>query len=197
MCTGASPAAFDIVENQAAMKAAAAPGSGVVNALSARVPGIALSKPAAGSALKIVGTPGSIGERRTLYEVAPGDTVLLAEASNVQLEEAMAATVATEHAAQSTDSSSTQRIKIRGTTPKASAPVIQRNDAAFSPAPAPAVPSSSPGETLNGITTLTWSDPASGHTMRLSGRHSTAELMEIRRRIEQLRAAEAATKKTP
>jgi hypothetical protein len=33
--------------------------------------------------------------------------------------------------------------------------------------------------------------------MRLSGKHSAAELTEIRRRIEQLRAAEAAAKKKP
>jgi len=50
-------------------------------------------------------------------------------------------------------------------------------------------------EILNGITTLTWTDPASGNTMKLSGRHSAAELTEIRRRIEQLRPAEAAKKK--
>jgi hypothetical protein len=50
---------------------------------------------------------------------------------------------------------------------------------------------------LNGITTLTWTDPASGNTMKLSGKHSAAELIEIRHRIEQLRAAEAAAKKTP
>jgi hypothetical protein len=33
--------------------------------------------------------------------------------------------------------------------------------------------------------------------MRLSGKHSAAELTEIRRRIDQLRAAEAAAKKKP
>jgi hypothetical protein len=33
--------------------------------------------------------------------------------------------------------------------------------------------------------------------MRLSGRHSAAELTEIRRKIEQMRAAEAAAKKKP
>jgi hypothetical protein len=52
-------------------------------------------------------------------------------------------------------------------------------------------------QTLNGVTTLTWTDPASGNKMRLSGRHSAAELTEIRRKIEQLRAAEAAAKKNP
>jgi hypothetical protein len=51
--------------------------------------------------------------------------------------------------------------------------------------------------TLNGVTTLTWFDPASGTMMRLSGRHSAAELLEIKGNIEQLRAAEAATKKNP
>jgi hypothetical protein len=50
-------------------------------------------------------------------------------------------------------------------------------------------------QTSNGITTLSWLDPATGNTMKLSGRHTLVELLEIKRRIEQTRAAEAAKKK--
>jgi hypothetical protein len=52
-------------------------------------------------------------------------------------------------------------------------------------------------DAANTINTITWIDPATGKRMTLSGRHSQAELEEIRRRIEQARAAEAKEKKSP
>ena len=45
-----------------------------------------MSDAAAGpTSIRVVGKPRVIGEERTLYEVAPGDTVLLAEARSVVL----------------------------------------------------------------------------------------------------------------
>jgi hypothetical protein len=51
-------------------------------------------------------------------------------------------------------------------------------------------------QSSNGITTLSWKDPATGNEMKLSGHHTLVELLDIKRRIEQARAAEA-TKKKP
>ncbi len=154
--------------------AARAYGGRISEPLSGRVAGVAgstrnvpggMSDSAMGQAsIRVVGTPRAFGEKRTLYEIAPDDTVLLAEA----------------------------------VTAKPATPDSQRNNPALSPAaspPAPAFAASPSAQTLNGVTTLTWTD-ASGNTMKLSGRHSYAELVEIRRRIEQLRAAEAAARKT-
>lgn len=146
-------------------------------ALSTRAAAGLMSDPAVGPvSIRVVGTPRAFGEKRTLYEIAPGDTVLLAEAVTFQLDAAV--------------------VTASGATP--AAPDRQRNNPALSPAanpPAPAVAAPPSAQSLNGVTTLMWTD-ASGNTMKLSGRHSYAELLEIRRRIEQLRAAEAAAKKT-
>jgi putative zinc finger protein len=186
-----------------AMKVAAEPLSGHVAAaaISARAGGVAMSDAAAGPAsIRVVGTPRVIGENRTLYEVAPGDTVLLAETMRMELSAVVVTGIgtATTRIAQSADTASGRRIQLRGASSSPVASDSQRSNAAPKsaavppanlPAPPPAV------ETLNGITTLTWTDPASGNTMKLSGRHSAAELTEIRRKIEQLRAVEAAKKK--
>jgi hypothetical protein len=152
------------------------------------------------TSIRVVGTPRVIGEKRTLYEVAPGDTVLLAEALRLELNSVVVTGLSATRTAQSTDTSAGRQIKLRGATSRPVAPDSQRSNAAPSPAAAPPASPTAPlasVQTLNGVTTLTWTDPASGNTMRLSGRHSAAELTEIRRRIEQLRAAEAAAKKKP
>ena len=187
----------------ATMKVAAEP-------LSARVAGAASIVGASGAAMsdalagptsiRVVGTPRVIGEKRTLYEVAPGDTVLLAEALRIELNSVVVTALGATRTAQSTDTSAGRQIKLRGATSRPVAPDSQRSNAAPNPAAAPpAAPTAAPPsvQTLNGVTTLTWTDPASGNTMRLSGKHSAAELTEIRRKIEQLRAAEAAVKKKP
>jgi len=186
----------------ATMKVAAEPLGGRVAgaASSVRVSGVVTGgAPSGPTSIRVVGTPGVIGEERTLYEVAPGDTVLLAEARSVVLSEVVVTGLGTTRTAQSTDTSGGRQIKLRGAT-RPVAPDSQRNNAAPSPAAAPPASHTAPPQsvqTLNGITTLTWIDPASGNTMKLSGRHSAAELTEIKRRIEQLRAAEAAAKKKP
>jgi len=185
----------------ATMKVAAEPLGGRVAgaASSVRVSGVVTGgAPSGPTSIRVVGTPGVIGEERTLYEVAPGDTVLLAEARSVALlSEVVVTGLGATRTSQSTDTSAGRQIKLRGAT-RPVAPDSQRSNAAPSAAAAqPASPTAPPQsvQTLNGITTLTWIDPASGNTMKLSGRHSAAELTEIKRRIEQLRAAEAAKKK--
>jgi hypothetical protein len=182
--------------NGVAMKTAREPLSGRVGGvvLSSRPSSAAMSDVSAGpTSIRVVGTPRSPGEKRTLYEVAPGDTVLLAEVLAVTLNSRVVAGVGTATTAQSADTSGTARVQIRGAPTRSAAPDTQDRKAAFN---APAAASRPPSaETLNGVTTLTWIDPASGSMMRLSGRHKVAELLEIRGRIEQLRAAAAAKKK--
>jgi len=186
----------------ATMKVAAEPLGGRVAGAASIVgaSGAAMSDALAGpTSIRVVGTPRVIGEKRTLYEVAPGDTVLLAEALKLELNSVVVTGLGATRTAQSTDTSAGRQIRLRGATSRPVAPDSQRSNAA--PSPAAAAPPASPTaslqsvQTLNGVTTLTWTDPASGNTMRLSGKHSAAELTEIRRRIEQLRAAEAAKKK--
>jgi hypothetical protein len=187
----------------ATMKVAAEPSSGRVAGAASIVgaSGATMSDAVAGpTSIRVVGTPRVIGEKRTLYEVAPGDTVLLAEALRIELNSVVVTGLGATRTAQSTDTSAGRQIKLRGTSPRPVASDSQRSNAAPSPAAAPPASPTAPlpsVQTLNGVTTLTWTDPASGNTMRLSGKHSPAELIEIRRKIEQLRAAEAAAKKKP
>lgn len=182
-------------------------GERVAEPLSRRVSGVALNAPVAAGAMsdsavastpiRVVGTPRVFGEKRTLYEVAPGDTVLLAEVLNFQLSSVVVTGAATTRAAQSADTSA-NRIKLRGASSIPVASDSQRNTATLQAPAVPAASTTAPApavETLNGVTTLTWIDPTSKSTMKLSGRHTSAELMGIKRRIDQLRAAEAAKKK--
>ncbi|HEX9310226.1 MAG TPA: zf-HC2 domain-containing protein [Gemmatimonadaceae bacterium] len=124
--------------------------------------------------VRVVGTPRALGESRTLYEVSPGDTVLLAEVLKLSLE-----SVVVTGAAATTPRTDSRRAGV--TAPQAA--VAEAN------VPAPTA------QTINGVTTLTWTDPATGSTMKLSGRHTREELLEIKRRIEQAKAAAADAKK--
>ncbi|MEO8909016.1 MAG: zf-HC2 domain-containing protein [Gemmatimonadaceae bacterium] len=155
----------------------------------------ALSDPAsAPTSIRVVDTPRVIGEKRTLYEVAPGDTVLLAEQLHMQLD----TVVVRGTAATRVDTSTARQIRLRGATSMPTAADTQQKQAATSPPAAAVAAAPAPlAQTPNGITTIRWTDPATGNVMRLSGRHSAAELLEIRRRIEQQRTAEAAAKKKP
>jgi hypothetical protein len=141
-----------------------------------------------------------IGEKRTWYEVVPGDTVLLAEATRMELSDVVVTGAATTRVAQSTDTSNARQTKLRGVSSLPAASDAQRSAATLQAPTAPAAATTTPApsvETLNGITTMTWIDAATGSTMKLSGRHTAAKLLEIKRGIEQLRAAEAAAKKKP
>jgi hypothetical protein len=140
--------------------------------------------------LKVVGTPRTIGARVTLYEVTPGDTVTLTEPMTLQLN----SMVTTGNATQSLPRQSA------GKSAAAAAP-MRRADAAAVTAPdsdlaAKAVAPSMSAGTVNGVTTISWTDPTTRSVLKLSGRMPAARLQEIRLRIERERAA-AAAKKTP
>jgi len=143
--------------------------------------------------IREIGPRRAIGEKQTLYEVVAGDTVVLAEALTTQLESVVV-----------TGASVAQTPALRGRAAakvSAAAADTQRTAAAAAPAAAPPAERSFPvfTEAANGVNTLSWKDSTTGTVLRLSGRHTRAELEEIRRRIERMRAAAAADslKKTP
>jgi hypothetical protein len=161
--------------------------------LSSQVPGVAAMNAASEpQPIRVVGRPRVIGQIQTLYEVAPGDTVLFAEMSNLTLESVVVTGATAVTAAAGVSSNGGTRLRPQA---KASVPADNRRKpepTAAAPAGPPAAPSV---QTSNGITTLSWKDPATGNAMKLSGRHNLVDLLEIKRRIEQARAAEAAKKK--
>jgi hypothetical protein len=134
---------------------------------------IALVGAATNAPLRIVGSPRVIGEKRTLYEVVPGDTVLLVESEGLALNSV-----------------------VTGTGTEAD-PQVQRTMSAPASVPKRDAPSPSAFAGSSGINTISWSDVASGKAMKLSGHHSRAELETIRRRIEQLRQVDSVRRKTP
>ena len=132
-------------------------------------------------ALKVVGTPRTVGAKVTLYEVAPGDTVTLTEPVAVQLLQSVVTGVA-------------------GQSKAAAAAPMRRADAAAVSAPEASMGArASRVESANGVTTISWPDPVTGKMLKLSGRVPAARLQEIRLMIERERAAAAAeaTKKNP
>jgi len=137
--------------------------------------------------VRVVGRPRALGEKLTLYEIAPGDTVMLAEQTTMELQSVVV-----------TGAGLAQPRAMAGAAPERArslAPAQDTQRAAQTQANAPAAPvSSAPtafAQTPDGVATLTWKDPVSGNVMKLSGLHSRAELEGIRRRIERARAAAA------
>jgi anti-sigma factor RsiW len=162
----------------------------------------ALSEP---RSLKIVGTARQIGVKTTLYEVAPGDTVTLIEMLGAQLESVVVTGLSTARTAdQSTQKSVSAPAAKTAVAPTVSAPDSQRAAQTASAAAAPALQAQtgnvlasrvSTVQVANGVTTISWSDPATGNAMKLSGRMPPARLQAVRIQIERERAAEAAKKK--
>ena len=151
--------------------------------------------------LKVVGTQRTIGANVTLYEVTPGDTVTLTELTGMRLE-AVVVTGMSSAEALARQSASKSAGAVR--TALADTAVLSASDsqrvaeirAAASVLPAaPALPARV--EVVNGVTTISWTDAATGNVLKLSGRMSAAQLKEIKLRIEQERAAAAAARKTP
>jgi len=135
------------------------------------------------TALPVVGRRRDIGQTITLYEVTPDDTVTLTEPMNVEL----GSVVVTRAATQAPTDGKQARAVERAAAGNQAAP---QSTAAAAPAPPPPTPSSpSFTEGANGSNTLTWTDPKTGLTNRLTGRHTRAELEQIRRRIERVKAA--------
>lgn len=149
--------------------------------------------------LKVIGSPRKLGAKVTLYEVAPGDTVTLTEAMPMRLESVVvtgAAAGTQMMAPQATAKSAGPPSTSRADAAVATAPESQRaaQGAAAVPAPAPLV---RPGATIT-PRSITWTDPATGNRLTLTGRMPEPRLQEIRVRIERERAAAAeAAKKNP
>jgi hypothetical protein len=139
--------------------------------------------------IRELGPKRALGEKQTLYEVMPGDTVVLAEELRAQLQ-SMVVTgmgeVRQSSAAPARDRAAAKVSAAAADTPRTAAAPVP----AAAPVAAPTLPSFTEG--VNGVNTLIWKDSKTSDRMKLSGRHTRAELEEIRRRIERLRAAAAA-----
>lgn len=163
---------------------------------------------------RAVGRRPAIGASSTLYEVSPGDTVLLAEATETQLNAVVvtglgaAAPVPAASGARAMSKSAQPDTQRRVAVAQPNAQAITQSGAQESAkfaAPATALRSpvnaaaaaAAMAGVANPYNTITWVDSASGKRMSLSGRHSIQELEEIRQKIERVRAAESAEKKSP
>lgn len=154
-----------------------------------RAPTVAAMDVASAAAPREVETKRMLGRTRTLYEVAPGDTVVLEEEFTAQLQGAVAGAVpaTTDRRAQPLANRAADRAA-------AVAETHQKTEAAAAPAPPSPVAALQDGADIHRIS---WLDRSSGRVLILSGRHSQEELEEIRRRIQRLRDAAAQSKKLP
>jgi anti-sigma factor RsiW len=163
-----------------------------------RVRGAAALDAAREPELKVVGTPRRLGAKVTLYEVAPGDTVTLSEAVPLDLSEVVVTSAgATAVARQATGKSAAAPSKARVDAPAITSTADSQH-AAGMPSSAPTASAPAPNLQLgivNAPHTITWTDPATGHTLALTGRMPEARLQLIKIRIERERAAAAAKKK--
>jgi len=138
--------------------------------------------------LREVGHPRQFGAKVTLYEVSPGDTVTLTEAIPLDLSEVVVT------------GATTAPMAAQATGKTAAIPSRTRADAAAITSMADSqhaagVPSPSQLGIVNAPHTITWTDPATGHTLALTGRMPEARLQQIKISIERERAAAAAKKK--
>ncbi len=136
-----------------------------------------------------VGSRHSLGQTQTLYEIAPGDTVVLEEQSPVHLQSAVI-----EQATGAARRAQAQPTRPAEKTAAASAESQQKAEPASAPPPAPVVTALSDAQ-VGERHSISWLDPSTRAVMILSGRHSQAELERIREQIQQLRAERA--KKNP
>ena len=166
--------------------------------LSRATDAVAMDAAAEPEPLKVVGNPRRLGEKVTLYEIAPGDTVTLTESTPVVLGQVVTTGIAEARVArQATGKSSLAPSKTRVDAAIATAPDSQRGAAGVPSSPAAAsAPAPSQREMASTIHTIRWTDPATGNALTLTGRVPEARLQEIRIRIERERAA-AAAKQSP
>lgn len=160
---------------------------------------VALDAAGESGLLKVVGTPRRIGAKVTLYEVAPGDTVTLTEAMPISLNEVVVTSAAAAPmAAQATGKSAVSQSKAQADAgPITTATDTQRKAPVLSaPAASAPAPTSQPG-IENTLRAISWTDPATGRTLTLTGRIPKARLQEIKIRVERERATAAAGKKNP
>ena len=136
------------------------------------------------AALRIVGRPRAIGQTITLYEVTPGDTVTLVEPMNVELNSVVVTGLSSQVPADGKRARAVDK-----TTAAAGAQAAAPTAAPVAPSRPPSTPYFTEG--ANGKNTLTWTDPRTGLTNQLTGRHTRAELEQILSRIERVKAAAA------
>ncbi len=155
--------------------------------------------------LKVIDVERRIGERRTIYEIALGDTVTLTETESVRLEEVVVAgaAAAAGRASRQPNASGARAV----------APTARSAPAATPPPPPPVVDSAPRSDTASAAramaksaisslgalspaaaqtNTIRWSDATTGKTLTLSGKLSIARLEEIKLRIEKERAGSKA-----
>ena len=135
-----------------------------------------------------VGTVRTIGRTQTLYEIAPGDTVVLEEQSSAALQNVVVTGAAVRQL-------QPQAQRTSKTAAAAAAESEQKAEPAAAAAPAPAVtpPQNAPAGDRHSIS---WLDPSTRRVVILSGRHSQEELQKIREQIQRLRDA-AQAKRNP
>jgi len=131
-----------------------------------------------------------IGGTQTLYELAPGDTVVLEEQSSSELQNVVVTAVPAAAGAARRAQPST----LSGRTAGVAAPQQKTEPAA--PPPPPAVAPLEDAQVMQ-VHRISWLDPSSGRVLILSGRHSQDELQVIRKKIQQLRDDAPASKKLP
>lgn len=131
-----------------------------------------------------------IGGTQTFYELAPGDTVVLEEKSNAQLQ-SVVVTGAAAGAARRADRRA-QPQTMPATDKAAAAPEAAQKTVTPAPPPSSALLDAASLD----VHSISWLDRSSGRVLILSGRHTQEELEQIRKRIEQVRAAEQ-SKKNP
>jgi len=154
-----------------------------------RSPSVAAFDVASASTPREVEAKRMLGRMQTLYEVAPGDTVILEEQFTAQLQGAVVGAVP------ATTDRRAQPLANRAAGRAAAVPETQqKTEAAAAPAPPPVAALQADGTDIHRIS---WLDRSSGRVLILSGRHSQEELEEIRRRIQRLRDAAAQSKKLP
>jgi len=117
----------------------------------------------------------SLGKVQTLYEIAPGDTVVLEEQLSVSLQSAVV-----------TAAGSVRTQSQPSRAGKTAAPTESQQKAAAAAAPPPPVPVLEEA-TVDGRHSISWLDPSTRRVVILSGRHSQEELQKIRERIQRLR----------
>jgi anti-sigma factor RsiW len=175
----------------------AAPTAPTLLAPSGVTGGVAMDATNESEPLKVVGTPQRTGVKVTLYEIAPGDTVTLTEAMPIALNGVVVTSAGVAPlAAQAAGKSAAPQSKARSdaaviATVTDSQPTIRLRSSSAVPA---AAPTSQEGRAST-LRVVSWTDPATGNTLTLTGRMSEARLQEIKIKIERERAAAAAKKK--
>jgi len=160
--------------------------------------GVAMDATNESPPLKVVGTPRRIGAKVTLYEIAPGDTVTLTEAMPIALEGVVVTSAGAPMAARALGKSAASQSKTRVDTAAITTGTDSQRTNRFLTVPAVSAPAPTSQEgRVSTLRVVSWTDPATGNTLTLTGRMSEARLQEIKIRIERERAAAAAAKKNP